>query len=168
MSSGTYLQVETIKETAMTEAGCNVKWPAGVDVERAMRMLDRLHGLPVTEPEHVVPGGVCSLCHRDRHRFVHPHRIPGSLWWVLDGCACCETHVGPGDWPGEPVLGRGETPREVDWADSFHLSQRPDGRYEVDDSARGNAAFGCQRDGWCILRDGHEGECNEQREVNRG
>jgi hypothetical protein len=91
---------------------CAVKWPAGVDVERAMQALDRLEGLPITESEQVVPGGVCALCHRDRHRFVHPHSIPGSLWSLIDGCPCCETHIearGSGQPWGIPPLG--VTPR---------------------------------------------------------
>lgn len=45
------------------------------------------------------------------------------------------------------------------------LRKRSDGRYEVADSFEADAAHGCERDHWCILSDGHEGNCNEDREV---
>lgn len=45
-----------------------------------------------------------------------------------------------------------------------HLHRRSDGRQEVDDTTEGNRLYGCQADDWCILRDGHDGACDEQRE----
>lgn len=44
------------------------------------------------------------------------------------------------------------------------LSRREDGREEVADTRDANARFGCTRDSWCILRDGHDGSCNDQRD----
>lgn len=44
-----------------------------------------------------------------------------------------------------------------------HLRQ--DGRLEVADTEQANRQFGCTRDGWCILVDGHRGDCNEDRDV---
>lgn len=43
--------------------------------------------------------------------------------------------------------------------------RRSDGRLEVADTAEANNQYGCVRDGWCILADGHTGECNEDREL---
>lgn len=45
---------------------------------------------------------------------------------------------------------------------------RTDGRYEVADTREGNEGFGCNRDDWCVLIDGHVGECEEDREVWAG
>lgn len=40
-----------------------------------------------------------------------------------------------------------------------HLRLRADGRYEVADRGDADAAHGCTRDDWCILADGHSGDC---------
>ena len=44
------------------------------------------------------------------------------------------------------------------------LHTRCDGRQEVEDLADAEEAFGCQDDPWCILRNGHDGACCEDRE----
>lgn len=49
--------------------------------------------------------------------------------------------------------------------DSAGLHLRADAREEVDDTAEANKAYGCLVDDWCILRDGHAGPCDEQREL---
>lgn len=45
---------------------------------------------------------------------------------------------------------------------------RTDGRHEVADHAAADKAHGCQHDDWCILADGHTGDCCEDREVCAG
>lgn len=44
------------------------------------------------------------------------------------------------------------------------VSRRTDGRLEVADERGANEAYGCRLDDWCILVDGHDGDCNEDRE----
>lgn len=46
-----------------------------------------------------------------------------------------------------------------------HTRLRSDGRLEVADTGEANDLFGCTRDGWCILTNGHEGDCDEDREL---
>lgn len=46
--------------------------------------------------------------------------------------------------------------------------KRSDGRLEVADHAEADDTYGCQRDSWCILADGHEGDCCDDREVWAG
>lgn len=41
---------------------------------------------------------------------------------------------------------------------------RRDGREEVADTGMANLLYGCEADGWCILRNGHAGDCCEDRE----
>lgn len=57
-------------------------------------------------------------------------------------------------------------PEEVEtsspWVDG--LAPRTDGRQEVDDTQEANAAHGCPRDSWCILRAGHDGDCCDDRD----
>ena len=85
---------------------CRVRWPSGVDVGAASRMLDHLDGLPVTEATSMPPGSICALCARDLHVFVHPKSIPGSRWSLMDGCPSCETHLRLSADPWEiPPLG---------------------------------------------------------------
>lgn len=43
--------------------------------------------------------------------------------------------------------------------------RRSDGRLEVADNEKSNDLYGCKRDDWCILADGHQGDCNDDREV---
>lgn len=45
------------------------------------------------------------------------------------------------------------------------LHRRTDGRLEVADTLQSNAAYGCSRDHWCILADGHDGDCDQDREL---
>jgi hypothetical protein len=45
------------------------------------------------------------------------------------------------------------------------MHRRTDGRLEVADTFDANQRYGCQKDGWCILTNGHNGDCNEDREV---
>jgi hypothetical protein len=72
-------------------------------VARREAMLAHLDGLPVTDARSMPPGSICGLCVRDGHRFVYPKDIPGSHWSLMDGCPCCETHVGD-----EPPLAQGD------------------------------------------------------------
>ena len=44
-----------------------------------------------------------------------------------------------------------------------HLTPRPDGRFDVTDSEKANARYGCKADDWCILQDGHAGSCDGDR-----
>ncbi|EPD84062.1 MULTISPECIES: hypothetical protein [Microbacterium] len=44
------------------------------------------------------------------------------------------------------------------------VSRRADGRLEVADERGANEAYGCSIDDWCVLVDGHDGDCNEDRE----
>ena len=45
-----------------------------------------------------------------------------------------------------------------------HVFPRPDGRPEIDDTGEASLLFGCLLDNWCILTNGHPGECDDQRE----
>lgn len=45
---------------------------------------------------------------------------------------------------------------------------RADGRLEVADTEAANTAYGCKKDNWCILADGHAGDCNEDRDMWAG
>lgn len=47
---------------------------------------------------------------------------------------------------------------------SGRVSRRSDCRLEVVDAEDANLAYGCRLDDWCILADGHDGDCNEDRE----
>lgn len=49
-----------------------------------------------------------------------------------------------------------------------HTRLRSDGRMEVADTEEGNDLYGCKQDHWCILANGHDGECNEDRELSVG
>ena len=81
-------------------------------------MRAHLDGLPVTEAASMPPGAICGLCARDLHRFVYPKDIPGSRWSLMDGCPCCETHVGD-----EPPLPAGKAGSVTDPHDgSTHLA----------------------------------------------
>ena len=55
----------------------------------------------------------------------------------------------------------------LEWAGvpEFDTRQRTDGRYEVADTRPANERYGCKLDDWCILANGHEGDCNDDREV---
>lgn len=44
------------------------------------------------------------------------------------------------------------------------LTLRRDGRLQVADTKNADQLYGCTLDHWCILRDGHAGNCNEDRE----
>jgi hypothetical protein len=65
-------------------------------------------GLYRSRADEMPPGSVCGLCAYERHVFVYPTLIPGSVWRLEDGCPCCETHRGAGMWPQEPPLGRAD------------------------------------------------------------
>lgn len=43
--------------------------------------------------------------------------------------------------------------------------RRSDGFEEVADTFDANQRYGCTRDNWCILTNGHAGDCNEEREL---
>jgi hypothetical protein len=45
---------------------------------------------------------------------------------------------------------------------------RSDGRREVADTEQANELYGCTQEDWCILTNGHHGECWEDREVWAG
>jgi hypothetical protein len=45
------------------------------------------------------------------------------------------------------------------------VHRRTDGRLEVADTGPANDRYGCQVDDWCILANGHDGDCNEDREA---
>lgn len=46
------------------------------------------------------------------------------------------------------------------------LRRRSDGREEVADTLDADRRYGCKRDAWCVLRDGHSGSCDADREVS--
>lgn len=45
------------------------------------------------------------------------------------------------------------------------VHRRTDGRLEVADTGPANDRYGCKIDDWCILTDGHQGDCDEDREL---
>ena len=45
------------------------------------------------------------------------------------------------------------------------VHRRTDGRLEVADTGPANDSHGCQLDDWCILANGHSGDCDEDREL---
>lgn len=46
-----------------------------------------------------------------------------------------------------------------------HLTPRPDGRFDVSDTAQAALEWSCAVDDWCILQDAHQGDCCEDRET---
>lgn len=46
-----------------------------------------------------------------------------------------------------------------------HLTPRPDGRFDVSDTAQAALEWSCTVDDWCILQDAHQGDCCEDRET---
>lgn len=46
-----------------------------------------------------------------------------------------------------------------------HLTPRPDGRFDVSDTAAANDTWGCPTEGECILQRDHAGECSVDRDL---
>ena len=47
------------------------------------------------------------------------------------------------------------------------LSLRSDGRFDMRDSALANELYGCRLDDWCVLAQGHHGDCDQNRQTDR-